>query len=499
MKPRSTIGAVSLLVFACLLGSSDVFAQSRGNATVEDRKTILRDALELSSTGRFEDVIILLEPYIDEHPGDVDVWIMLARHRYWTDDRTGALGDFEQAIRLHPNHGDLRLAFAEFLSETGRLRAAARVIRPVERDDSETHALKGRIAWWRGDLTSAKDHFEQVVRLGAGNVEASTALDAINAASRPWLDVRVGAADDTQPLANYETGLRAGIYLNPLHTFAVVPVWARYDAGPSSEAVAGGELEYGGYWPTVRTELRLAAGGRSHLDTLRFTGRAEAATRIAGGITTSLLVERAPYFHTVTSIGQSILTTTAGAAVTLDRPGWLGEAAVRREVYPDENRKQVAFAWLMRTLVETDVVKLDAGYAYSFEDSDESRFFPVLSSAPRPGRPPGWTGRYLPYYTPLNYRTHSATATVTLRPHERVTLGGGGTFTFLGHEDAPYVYSVGPAPATGVYRHEIQPWEVRASLTVDLSRSASASIRVSHLSKTWYEATNVGLSFNVRL
>jgi Tfp pilus assembly protein PilF len=479
------------LVLSCLLVS---FAA----AQTVDGPDARSGAIQLSAQGQFRAAVDLLEPYVQRHPEDVESWILLAQNRYWLGDVSGADRSFREALARHPERDDLRIAYARFLAEQSDRRAAQGVLRPIGSGHADAEALRGTLAWWAGDLTSAARHFENVLRADENHSEALVGLNAIRAGARPWLRASVAGGRDNQPLTELGVRTQSGVFVTPLQSIQADIRHARFQASESSVPIMFASAAHTGYWPAIRLESDISGGALFRPETTLLIGRLGAGIRLPGGFNVGAHWERRPYFYTEASVSQAVFSSQLQAGVAFDNGGWLGEAAARREAFMDGNEKHVLFGWLMAPLVNTDALVVQLGYAFGYQNTSEHRFTPVLTSTPGPNQLPTWEGRYIPYHTPINEQVHSITGNVVVRAGTAITLRSGGSYAVLASEDAPFVYLWGRAPMVGIDTRAINPWTIRAGVEATLTSSIVLHLDATHLSTAWYEASTLALSLYSR-
>lgn len=487
---------VPATIFAFPLMLAMVMAAS---AQTVEKGDVLTLASRLSTSGDYDAVVKLLEPHIEVDSASADVWLLLAQHRYWSGDNAGARQAYEEALVRYPADGELRAAYARFLLENGRQRAAVELLAPLGSDHAEAEVIRGIAALWSGSLVSAARHFKNALRVEPEHEEAASSLATIREGARSWIRMGAERGTDTQPLTRSGVSAEAGVFVTPLQSLFVEVSHDRHAANETIVPVTRASANTRGFWPALNLETELGAGLAARTDSSVWTARADAGLRLPYGLRLGSRWERAPYLYTVAAVENMVATNGLQASVSLDRGGWIGEAAVGRESFPDDNSKSLAYAWLMAPLLQNHRVTIQAGYAYNYQNTDEHRFTPVLAGAPRPGQPPEWEGRYDPYYTPLNVQTHDLTGSIRLRPANGLTVHANGSYTVVGSEQAPFVYVAGRAPATDLYEHDIHPWNVTGSIAAAVHRDLSIHLEWSHMAKTWYDASVLNLAIYLRL
>ena len=154
-------------------------------------------------------------------------------------------------------------------------------------------------------------------------------------------------------------------------------------------------------------------------------------------LTVRTRAERAPYLHTLSSFDNPITTDMVATHLRLDHRGWLGEAGMQVERFPDSNRITGQYGWLLAPIRRAGRAQLQGGYAFERRNSDQSRFTVVPATPMFLPPDPRFMTRYAPYYTPLNLVSHSAAAALLVRAGSRVMLHVGGSFALHAAEDAP--------------------------------------------------------------
>jgi hypothetical protein len=286
---------------------------------------------------------------------------------------------------------------------------------------------------------------------------------------------------DDQPLDRAGVAVEAGWFLTPLLSLAGRSEPARYSTGEAKTFWIN-ELEVSHYAPAARLETRVAAGAfRRPADQGRidWTGRAALGVRAGNGFTLGGRLERAPYLNTASSLETPLITRTAIGMLQWSKgPGWLAEAAVQRQTFPDENVIRTAYAWFLAPLTRAPHRQLQAGYAAAAADADEDRFVLADPQQPFPPADPRFdlTGVYRPYYTPARSVTHSVIAALTAGRTTGLLLRAGGSYGFRAREDATTFQPVGAQVVASVARRAYSPWTVRGSVEIPASPSLVLSI-----------------------
>ncbi len=268
---------------------------------------------------------------------------------------------------------------------------------------AQASTLLGTLAYWEGDLTSAARLFTAALAFDPGQAEASRQLREIRLAAAPWVRVAPGLWHNDQPLDWGSVDLEAGWFPTPLTPVRVRIQPRRYsfDSRLATMWLAEGDVRH--YAPGLRLETELAAGVlRRTLDeepSVEWTGRGVVGVRLPRHVKIRGRLERVPYLYTTASLDTSMLVNVAAVELHWTDPrGWLAQAALQRQQYPDDNAVRTGYGWILAPMLRRPGLEVQAGYAFSAEDAEESRFVP----ADRPGTsvPPdssaGVEGRYRP-------------------------------------------------------------------------------------------------------
>jgi hypothetical protein len=435
------------------------------------------EAQRLRDAGEFAAAAELLRAQVAEKPEDGDAARLLAQTLYWLKDFAGARAVYEIAVVRHPEDTTLRLQYARMLAETSERARARELLKPllgVEATQAEAGTLLGTLAYWEGDLTTARTFFEGALRENQNQEEAGRQLGEILAITAPWVRTSSGLWHDNQPFGRLTMGLEAGWFATPLTelTARVQPMGYGIDGSVRTAGVAEAAVAH--YTPRARLETELAAGGVRHTLSSNgwdWTGRAGVGFRLPGHVALRVRIERGPYLSTKSSLNTPVMVRTVGGRLHWDDPkGWLGEVAYEQQRYPDDNAIRTTSGWLLAPLIHSRILGVQAGYAIAASNATASRFVlaqpnqPYLPSDPRFST----AGRYAPYYTPNHLVTHSAAAALTLGPARGATFRFGGSYAVRATDDEPFFAVSGGRALLSNRSRLFSPWEAHTSLKITL-------------------------------
>lgn len=466
----------------------------------------LDEARRLRDSKAFVEAVKVLERHLEQSPEDVEAARMRAQTLYWLKEYARARAAYAAALAQHPRHEGLRIEYARMLAETGDLRGARGLLEDISRQSgssAEANALLGTVLYWNGDLTGAKKQFLEALKKDPGHQASARQLNEIETVSASWVRIAPNLWFDDQPLDRAGIALEAGWFATPLLSLAFRSQPDRYSA-EGSLTFWTTEVELSHFAPAARLETRVSAGMFRRPDadeSLEWIGRGEAAVRAGGGVTLRGRVDRAPYLSTVASLDIPVTTDTiTGLVQWTHGAGWLAEAALQRQRFPDANVVQSAYGWVLAPLVRRGRSQLQAGYAFSSADAEEDRFVLARPEQPVPPSNPQFdvSGVYRPYYTPARVLTHSLISAVTAGASSGLTFRTGGSYGFRAHEDATVFLPLGDQIVASTARRSFTPWTARASLDIPASRALVVSARAESGRTAFYRWTTASVHLLVR-
>ncbi len=481
-------------------------ASQIGRAQTSVTHDTVTEARTQRDAGRLEPAARLLRPYVAAHPEQPQAALLLGETLYWLKDRAGARRVFESAIARHPSTIELRLAYGRMLVEIGDEARARELLEPLvgtraSRGRAETSL--GMAAYWGGDHSTARRLFGAALAADSGIDEARTALRDILRTAAPRVQIGARSLRDDQPLDRTSMELRVGVHATPLMGISarVEPIRFQLDGGSTSRltVIEGGVA---GYIPAARTELDLAGGTVARDTSSAWIGRLGIGLRARGGLTLRARAERSQYLNTMASISTPIMVETFGTSLDWShRSGWLAQASASRDLFPDDNSVSTGYVWILAPIARTAATEMHVGYAFTAQGAEESRYAIVSGGGSGPGFPSTTAGAYIPYYTPLDLRSHTALASIILRLGTHLTLRGGGGYG-AAQEIGESVErrSAGPfQPPTDVIVRAPRtffPWNARMSVDAALGEWLTLTASGESMRTAYYRASTlrVGLT-----
>jgi hypothetical protein len=434
------------------------------------------EAQRLRDQGDLDGAVRLLRDEMTQTPGDGDAARLLAETLYWRKDTLGARAVYRKALVQHPEDTTLRLQYARMLAETGNHRQARELLTPLLKIPParpEAEAMLGQLAYWEGDLSTARRLFLNALAEKPNLEMATRELREILDSTAPWVRVSLGGSHDDQPVDRLALAIDSGWFATPLTKLSarVQPVQFWLNGSPRSVGQFEGAIS--SYSPRMRLETEVAGGSVFRaLNGGRWdwTGRAVMGFRLPEHFTVRARVERSPYFWTQASLNMPVMVQTATGLIHWDDPrGWLGEAGYQQQHYPDNNTIRTEYAWLLVPVVHHDGgATLQAGYAFSANDANQSRFVLAEPNQPYPPGDPRFNnaGVYAPYYTPNHQFIHSAIGAFTMRTGRGVTFHLNGSYAVRATQNAPFFAVTSGQTVLNFVPTTFSPWSVRGSFAI---------------------------------
>jgi uncharacterized protein (TIGR02996 family) len=234
-------------------------------ASPVETPNVLLEAQRLRDVGDFDTAAKLLRVQMTQKPDDGEAARLLAQTLYWLKDTAGAQAVYNTALVQHPEDTTLRLQYARMLAETGKRSQAREFLTPllgIPATRADAEALLGELAYWDGDLTTARRLFVDALADNPNQEAARRQLGEIQGSTAPWVRVSMGGWHDDQPLDRWALGLESGWFPTPLTKLSARVQPMQYWINGSPRSVGESEVAVANYAPRMRLETELAAERR---------------------------------------------------------------------------------------------------------------------------------------------------------------------------------------------------------------------------------------------
>ena len=384
----------------------------------------------------------------------------------------------------------MRLDYAQMLVENRRDKRALELLHPlhgVPEARARAATLLGTLHYWQVDLSGAARSFKTALEADSNSEAAIRQLAEIRAVAAPWIAAGATGMHDDQPLDRFDGELEAGFYADPSLALSarVRPMYFSY-ADTESATIVAADAGISHYAHAARLTTRLAAGAATRTGDRSWTewiARGSLRFRLPGPVYIEARGERGPYLATVSSLSQVVTSAAGAVALGIEHPrGWLGETGYRVESFDDDNTVRSAYAWMLAPVFRNEEASVSFGYAFGFQDADESRFFV----------------QYIPYYTPANIVSHSAVGSMRIRVSPAASLSIRGSHAVYAREDAPVLLGISGPFVLAFERRRFTPWDAHISLDGAVTRALTLSATVDAMKTAFYQATTAGVRATYR-
>lgn len=417
---------------------------------------------------------------------------LFARALYWSGNISQARRTYEEALRLFPDDGLVRIEAGRFFLETGQSALAVEILRPLEASGNpEALSLLGTASYWEGDWDTAKVLFERVLGSHPAHGEARRQLNEILSATPSRLAFIPEFQSDNQPIRRAGGTMRYSAHITPLSPLTAEGGSSSVKVEDTARTVSHGFFSLRYTLPGGRFGIDLSAGAIqvSSRKSVDWMYRIGALVRFPGASTLSAHVEHRPYFETASSFATPVSLTSI--KFTFDRPEsstWIAQASLQEHRYFDGNTGRTIYGWVLFP-VGGGKPLLHLGYGFSFEDTRESRFV-ILSGQS--------TGQYHPYYTPINIISHNLLASLNVPVSASFRLQISGSYGLVGsEEDTRSVSQTTPGPfrpAQEGSRRTFHPWQLRMSMDVTPLESFRLAVEGNRHVTAYYQTSQLRLT-----
>ena len=365
----------------------------------------------------------------------------------------------------------------------------------------EANTLLAYIYLWNGHTLKAKNLAYWLLEQDSGNARARSILSEVQTQTIPHLTINPSWSTDDQPMDTYQVGVETGWYqswlLAPTLQLRFRQVQTDSAGYPFLQASLGNQL----YLSRTQSRISVHAGifsSFSNAGKQSLTWRIGLYQPLLAHFSMEVGLEKRPYLFTLQSIQQPLTERFAQLAFHYNRSDkWLGKAAFERQIFPDKNAVQTAYAWLLAPIFNRERIKLQAGYAYTYANAGENRFRPL--NAYDPSLPEGTQveGIYDPYFTPQNQQIHALLAAVQYTHWEKLRISLRGSAGIYATADIPYFY---PNTDGTEYQRDFQsdryfPLEIHVETAWKINADNKVSFSYSFQQFLFYTTHSVGLHY----
>lgn len=471
----------------------------------------LQYAREKAYAQEFQEANRILTIYNSKNNDVNGIWLE-AQVANWMGDFNQSKALYSRARIMSPYLAGLELDYGRTLFNSGNIKASEEILEAhLQKDPGNPDALimLAYIDYWNGRIVTAKNTARQVIAAHPEHELGLQLLDEIKVATAPYITVASSFGSDDQPLKMKEYVVTAGKYhsryLTPFVKAGYRDFILSYTNVQSLFFEAGNTMSLGISGPVVSFSAGIFKTD-SNNEFTEFTGRVAISQKLAKNIAVEVNTARIPYQFTLASLEEPLMQQVSSIALSLNDPeSIVGKAAYERQTFHDENSIHTAYAYILKSLVNSGFFRLDLGYSLSYAHSDLNTFRlnePIIS---RPGLNMfnQVSGIYDPYFSPQNQMVNAALGSLKIVPSEVFEIKLRTSYGFYAQADNPVLLaSAGQGNSTRVdayfYVQTYTPVEMFAEITTKISRQFHIKAEYQYSKLFFYELHRVGLSANYR-
>ncbi len=478
-------------------------------SSVAQVQDTLQYAREKAHSKDFSEANRILTIYNANNSDVYGLWLQ-AQIANWMGDFKRSKDLYNRAMIMSPNLLDLELDYGRGLFKSGDLKSSEEILGAYLQKDlnnPEAILMLAYIDYWNGLTVKAKDSAQQVLAENPENEMALEILDEINIATAPYISISTAFGSDDQPLNVNDYTLTAGKYhsrfLSPFIKFGYRDFTLRDNNLQSLFLEAGNTMSFGLAGPVIN----LTAGifkPDNNTDLKEFTWRAGISQKLLKNLALEVNTARIPYQFTLASLDDPLMQQLNSIGLSLNHPqSILGKVAYERQTFPDDNSIHTAYAYLLKSLINSKTFRFDLGYSFSYAHSDQNTFRPAEENIFRPGLNimNEVNGIYDPYFSPQNQMVNAALGSIKILPTEVFEIKLRTSCGVYAKADNP-VLQTPEAPGntatgnTSFYEQTYTPVEMFAEITAKISRQLYIKAEYQYSKLFFYELHRFGFSAN---
>lgn len=463
----------------------------------------LAQARALRTNGQLRQAEKLLDRWCADHPTDANAFWLRAQNEFWRKNFRKTSRYYHRAITLAPENLYLKLDLAAAQLDMGKFGQTEKwllSLSKAEQQDPHFQYILAKKHFWSGDPTKAQR--VATAAKNAGSEYALALLDEIKLARSPWAQAGVNYANDSQPLESYEPFLEAGLFRSKWLDLHVLAASQRFLLESLALPANRFELSNRFHFSSTRTVVGATAGVfQLKNQPAKVTGQVELEQPLPLGLKLRVAAAQKLYLHTVASLDTSLFTKQISGEMEWTEPhGIWAKSGVEATIFEDKNEVKTYWGWLMTPAWKVGPVSARVGYAYSFSDATESRFFSqkTLEEILNPWDSTAQIkGVYQPYFTPEKMKIHAALATLDCSFTKNISLSINGKYGFSAAAHNPYLYLDLDENEAIFIRREFQeteftPLEVGAKLNIQFSEHLTFAADYAFTRNFFYEVHTAG-------
>jgi len=466
---------------------------------------VLREAENRAYSKDFSGADEILTAYTQSNT-DLEVLRFHAQVLYWMEDFSRAEDLHEKIQEQYPGRNEVKLEYGRFLYHMGKIRHAEYVLKEFLQLDphhSEANLLMANIHKWNGRLDKSRKIASNMAVTYPENEDFKVLLEDLKSLSAPVLGLSGFTYSDDQPLEYTGFSLQGSWYkswfFSPKISF-VNQKHSSFASDPFTSFIRAQNSIY------LKSKTTITIGGGfflprfNNLEAL-YTAELNLSQKIFNSLRFDLAYEKKPYQYTNMSILDPFLFTTYKGSLNLEsQGGFYGELGHQQQIFPDSNKINATYAWILIPLLNRQHFTLNAGYSFNFSNSKKSTFTIAETSGGQQAFPPvnnkpvqEKEGYYDLYFIPLNQEIHSILTSLKIGS-ERTNVTAKINAGLFASADAPYSETTSTVDFKNI---KYSPFELETAFKLSLHKNLSLSGKYQYQKLFFFEAHTgiIGLTY----
>lgn len=483
-----------------------MFLFSRVHAQIHgDTLRLIYQSLE---RGDFNSADAYLNTYEQRHPNNTaamhlhaDVYTYMGRYKE-------AETLYSQIIRKDSTHYDVICSYADLLAIKGQYSKAIRLLDFVLLKSGQhlrAGYLKAKINYWRGDNNKA---LRQMATNPNQSEKAALQLKKdVILAKAPVLNYRIIYASDNQPVQSIQHLLNVQQAFSSKWNPQVQVNFNQYDGFQKMQSKLANTFKF----PDLKMDLRFATGiyntflsGSSLMDVI---WEVEAGKSMLRYWKWEAYIREKPYLYNMHSLKEHVLQRESGVALNFNHAkGYLAKASYQINAFRDNNAVSCFYFWGLIPITHHPRFKLSIGYGFNYSDTREVRFkSPDSTSTLISNFNPNQeiTGRYYPYFTPMQQTIQSVLAGLQFKMNDRLMFRVNASYGFAAKSQLPYVYldnvNGEVNQHTGTALHTFTPYDFSIAYDYKLGNLHTLGLTYEYVKNNFYTDQQLSLSVKMLL
>lgn len=483
-----------------------IFLFSNGYAQIQaDTLRLIYQSLERND---FKTADAYLLKYEQVHPNNTAALQLHAEVYTYLGTYKKAETIYRQLIIKEPDNQDLICSYADFLAIKGQYARSLHMLGEVLQKTPQHQRsiyLRAKINYWKGENRKA---MRQLAVSQVTDQKSITQLKKdVALAKSPVLNYRFLFADDNQPVQSLQHLLSmlqaVSSKWNPQLQFSFI----QYNGFQKMQSGVSNTFKF----PELKLDIKLSAGIYNTF--LSGSGLMDPVWAVDVGKTMlrywkwEAYMREIPYLYNMHSLREHVLQRESGLALNFNHSkGVLAKASFQVNAFDDDNAIRCFYVWGLLPLIHQSRFKLSVGYGYNYSDTREVRFMsPDSTSTLISNFNPDQeiTGRYYPYFTPIQQTIHSVLAGAEIKASSRLLLRVNASYGISAHSQLPYVYLDNVNGLvdqhTGLASHTFTPFDFSISTDYKIGNYQTLGLSYEYVKNNFYTNQQILLSLKMLL